>query len=262
MLKQVLMNTDTSENIVMTKNKAREVKYRVIDLVSDKFKEEMGCKFTLENLDWFLNYNKPIIRNMIDYLMEKDQDLDMVQINGEIMGIVKEWPEKSQDMINEFIELARDLYYKMLYKVVTKHNMYLFERGKLKLEEFLRENAKAMVEEMEGGDSCGLVDMEEYIATVFDDYITSWRTNTFYETKKRIFQIANDLYEQGIFQEIASENNLILTQAKLDNFLRDNIEDMVKTIELEDPKVYEGSSGQILLEEYVLSVVFDNLTLK
>ena len=242
---------NSSENIVMTitPNRVFEVANELCERGEfEKSASELDLTFRKSKLDEFLRRS-----DMVQLLIngqEEDSNLE-----NYIMAFFFEY-ERIQ-VHNRVVKLALKLCESGVFKQVAFDHSLSFSEAKF--DEFLRsytfkEMVQAIREEedpeiYEGED--GDKTLGDYIISVFFEY----RKN---QLKNRVINMLDEFRNIGVFQKIALEDNLNFSKSKLDEFLRDNLDDMVNMLLMEKDSLYEGEDGDKLLGGYLISVCVDN----
>ena len=242
---------NSSENIVMTitPNRVFEVANELCERGEfEKSASELDLTFRKSKLDEFLRRS-----DMVQLLIngqEEDSNLE-----NYIMAFFFEY-ERIQ-VHNRVVKLALKLCESGVFKQVAFDHSLSF--SETKFDEFLRsytfkEMVQAIREEedpeiYEGED--GDKTLGDYIISVFFEY----RKN---QLKNRVINMLDEFRNIGVFQKIALEDNLNFSKSKLDEFLRDNLDDMVNMLLMEKDSLYEGEDGDKLLGGYLISVCVDN----
>ena len=243
---------NSSENILMTITPKRVIEVATELCETGEFEKiasEHDLTFRKSKLDEFLRGD--MVQVMIQEMaQEEDSNLE-----NYIIAFFFEY-ERIQ-VHNRVTELARKLCESGVFKQVAfKHSLSFSEA---KLDEFLRsytfnEMVKAISEEedpeiYEGED--GDKTLGDYLISVFFEY----RKN---QLKNRVNKMLDEFFQIGVFQKIALEDNLNFSKSKLEQFLRDNLDDMVNTLLMEKDSLYQGEDGDKLLGGYLISVCVDN----
>ena len=242
---------NSSENIVMTitPNRVFEVANELCERGEfEKSASELDLTFRKSKLDEFLRRS-----DMVQLLIngqEEDSNLE-----NYIMAFFFEY-ERIQ-VHNRVVKLALKLCESGVFKQVAFDHSLSFSEAKF--DEFLRsytfkEMVQAIREEedpeiYEGED--GDKTLGDYLISVFFEY----RKN---QIKNRVINMLDEFRNIGVFQKIALEDNLNFSKSKLDEFLRDNLDDMVNMLLMEKDSLYEGEDGDKLLGGYLISVCVDN----
>ena len=241
---------NSSENILMTITPKRVIEVATELCETGEFEKiasEHDLTFRKSKLDEFLRGD--MVQVMIQE-MAQDSNLE-----NYIIAFFFEY-ERIQ-VHNRVTELARKLCESGVFKQVAfKHSLSFSEA---KLDEFLRsytfnEMVKAISEEedpeiYEGED--GDKTLGDYLISVFFEY----RKN---QLKNRVNKMLDEFFQIGVFQKIALEDNLNFSKSKLEQFLRDNLDDMVNSLLMEKDSLYQGEDGDKLLGGYLISVCVDN----
>lgn len=249
---------NTSENIVMT-IAPEIIKDRVLQFASelyksgefDKFASKYNLTFTKSELDEFLR------DDIIDMLIQE------IQQGGEDEGESKDRDNLEECIIcvffdyqktrikNRVLELTRELCERGEFKKFASEHDLSFTASKL--DEFLRDyTIDQMVEVIQReGDNAYSGKLGDHIISTFFEFRRK-------EIKNRVIKILAEFCISEGFQKIASEYNLVFDKSKLDQFLRANLDEMVKAIMLEKDSLYEGEDGNKLLQGYLVSVCVEN----
>lgn len=252
---------NTSDNIVMTIT-PEIIKNRVIQFAGElcergefhKFASENDLTFIKTKFDEFLRddiINQIVQAIQEDYEGEDSEGDQEIQEDGG-SGIISIFFNYQRVQVkNRVIQLARELCENGEFKKFAYENYLSFTASKL--DEFLKDyTIEQMVDKIQKEFQVYECDklLGDYIITVFFEYRRT-------QIKNRLIQTLATLCHMGVFQNIAFEHNLNFNKSKLDEFIRNNLNEMVKAIEMEKDSLYEEEDGK-LLKEYLMSVCVEN----